>query len=192
MNTRVVRSCHYLRFAMIFRTKPFSLFANSLLVLLALAATGPVLAQSPNSTTPQRREQTARPDFFNLTPTQQAQMAQIRQQERAAIENILTADQKAQLQSDRQQRQPRQRGQSSGTPGSQAPRGQRPPSGNPGSSGGPFAALNLSPDQRSQIAVVMQNSRQQMDALLTAEQRQQLQQHLQQHQQQRQANPAGN
>lgn len=175
------------------RTKPFSLLAGSLIVLLSLASTLPALAQSPNSTTPpQRREKMGKPNFLNFTPEQQAQMEQIRQQERAAIDNILTAEQKAQLQSDRQNRQPRQRGQNLGTPGNGQPRGQRPPMGNPGQPGGPFASLNLTADQRSQIETVMQSSRQKMDALLTAEQRQQLQQHMQQHQQRRQANPTSN
>lgn len=176
-----------------FRTKPFSLFAGTLVVVLSLAAAFPAFSQSTPQPTPnQRREKMGRPNFLNLTPEQQAQMQQIREAERTAIENILTAEQKAQLQSDRQNRRPPQRDAQRGTPRNGENRGPRPLAGNPGLPPGPFAALNLTAEQKSQIAAVMQSSRQQMDALLTAEQRQQMQQHLQQHQQRRQAPPASN
>lgn len=48
-----------------------------------------------------------------------------------------------------------------------------------------FNSLNLTAEQRDRIEAVKRSSREQMDAILTPEQRQQLQQHKQQHQQRR-------
>ena len=128
------------------------------------AAAIPAFAQSTTPTTPRQNSQ--RQNFLNLTADQKAQMKQIRQTERTAIDNILTADQKAQL---------------------KAARGTRP--ANPtGEKRGGFAALNLTADQRTQIEAARRTARTQTDAILTPEQRQQMEQHMKQHQQRPQAN----
>lgn len=114
-------------------------------------------------------------NFLNLTADQQAKMKQIHQTERTAIDNILTADQKAQLKAERQNHER-----------AEANRGTAPTGKKKGVRHAPFASLNLTADQRSQIESVRRNARAQMDAILTPEQRQQEQQHMKQRQQ---ANP---
>lgn len=111
---------------------------------------------------------------LNLTEAQKAQMKQIRESTRAQIEAVLTEEQKAQLQSARQQRQAnRQQGQTARQPGQKR--------------GGMFANLNLSEEQRTRIRSIREESRRQMDAVLTAEQRQMLQEKRQQMRQRRQS-----
>lgn len=130
-----------------------------------------------------QRGQMGRPNFLNLTSEQQARMEQIRQNERSQIEAILTAEQKAQLQTQRGTRK--------------APTGENrrtPPTGeNRGVPPAPFASLNLTTEQRSQIEAVRRSSREQMEAVLTPEQRQKVQEMQQQFQQRmqerRQSNP---
>lgn len=146
---------------------------------LAISAVAPALSQS-TPTAPAQRNPMHRLDFLNLTSEQQARIKQIRQSERSQIDAILTPEQKAQLQQERQNRKP--------------PTGQNPapPAGeNQGKPPTPFASLNLTAEQRSRIEAIMRSSREQMDAVLTAQQRQLLQQHRQQHEQRRQVNPQG-
>lgn len=93
-----------------------------------------------------------RPDLseLNLTEEQQAQIDSIRATERQQMDAILTADQKARLETARtNQENPRQ----------------------------VFETLNLTDDQRAQMRTIHASAREQMDATLTAEQRQQLAQH---------------
>ncbi len=177
------------------KVKPLPLLAGAITLSISIASVIPAFAQSTPPTAPPQRGQMHRSNFLNLTPEQQARMEQIRKDERSQIDAILTADQKAQLQSEWANRKPFMgekyrtppTGENSGTPSTGENRRMRP---------SPFASLNLTAEQRSKIEAVMRSSKEQMDAVLTEEQRQQLQQHQQQHQQRhqqwRQGNPQGN
>jgi periplasmic protein CpxP/Spy len=161
-------------------SKILSVLASA--VALSITAALPAFSQSTNPTVPTQRQQMRRPDFLNLTPDQQARMEQIRQNQRSQIEAILTAEQKAQLQRNPAKGDLRGNRQNQGAPRTRENRGMPRT---------PFASLNLSAEQRSKIETVMRSSREQMDAVLTSQQRQQLQQHRQQHEQGRQASPQG-
>ncbi|AFZ24069.1 P pilus assembly/Cpx signaling pathway, periplasmic inhibitor/zinc-resistance associated protein [Cylindrospermum stagnale PCC 7417] len=100
---------------------------------------------------------------LNLTDAQKSQLKQIRESTRAQIDQVLTAEQKAQLEKLKAERQA-QRGQ-----------GQRPQQrGERGKKG--FAALNLSEDQKAQIKKIMESSKQQTQAVFTPEQLEQMKQ----------------
>ena len=133
----------------------------SALVSLSTVFALPAFSQSNQPTAPTQRHQ-MRPPILNLTAEQQAQIEQIREDKRSQIDAILTAEQKAQLQQAQENRNPHAR-ENRGMPRL-------------------FASLNLSDEQRSQIEAVMRSSKEEMDAILTPEQRQQLQEHRQQHQ----------
>lgn len=169
------------------KVKPLPLLAGAIALSVSIASSLPASAQSTNPTAPPQRGQMHRPNFLNLTPEQQAKMEQIRQNERSQIDAILTADQKAQLQREWANRKP-PTGEKPGTPPTGENRGTPPTGGNRRMPHSPFASLNLTTEQRSQIEAVRRSSREQMDAVLTPEQRQQIQQHQQQHQQRRQGN----
>jgi periplasmic protein CpxP/Spy len=86
---------------------------------------------------------------LNLTDAQKAQMETIKNNTRAQIEGILTAEQRATLQAAKD-----------------APRGERGQRG--------WANLNLTEQQKTQMREIKQASQQQMLAVLTPEQRQQM------------------
>lgn len=153
------------------KSKSLLILAGAVALSVSLASTMPAFSQSNNPATSPQRNRMRPPNFLNLTSEQQAQMEQIYQNERSQIDTILTADQKAQLQREWANRKP-STGENHRTP----PTGERqePPSS-------PFASLNLTAEQRSQIEAVKESSKEQMDAVLTPEQRQQLQQFQQQH-----------
>lgn len=154
------------------------------IVSLSLSSTLPAFSQStakPSAPTDQPTDQPTEQNrmshhrnFLNLTSEQQTQMQQIHENERSQIENILTAEQKAQLETARENQGTPRRGENRGMPGQR------------------FASLNLTDEQRSQIESIRSTAREQMDAMLTSEQRQQMEQHRQQHQERRQANPPQN
>ena len=143
-----------------------------------IASAQPVFSQSTNPTVSPQRGQINRTNFLNLTPEQQTQINQIRQNERSQIDAILTAEQKAQLQRERENRK------------SQAGENQTPatPRQNEEMRRTPFASLNLTDEQRTQIETVHRAAMQQMETVLTPEQRQKLQEFQQQRQQRRQGN----
>ncbi len=122
-------------------------------------------------------------DFLNLTEEQQAQIEQIHQNTRSQIDAILTEEQKAQLQRDRENRGPRD---DNGPRDGNGPRGGDKDQGMPPRP--PFDSLNLTDAQRSQIETIMRSAKEQMDAVLTPEQLQKLQEHEQQRQQRRSGN----
>lgn len=167
--------------------KVFPFFAGAMALSMAFAL--PACSQTTNPAAPPQRNQMRPPNFLNLTADQQTRFEQIRQNERSQIGAILTADQKAQLQRDYPKGELRSNRQNRGTP-------PRPDQGTPstGQDRGrprlPFASLNLTAEQRSRIEAVQRTAREQMDAILTPEQRQQMQQHMQQHQQRRQNSQA--
>jgi periplasmic protein CpxP/Spy len=174
-------------YTMNFQVKVFSLLAGAIALSVPLVSTLPAFAQSTTPPAPTQQEHMRRPNFLNLTSEQQAQVEEIRQDTRSQIDAILTEEQRAQLQRERDSRGARPGGDQ-GMPRPDA--GQRPrPSADQGMPHSPFASLNLTAEQQSQIEAVMRSSRERMDAILTSEQRQQLQQHLQQHQQNRPTNP---
>lgn len=133
---------------------------------LSQTTDAPSSAPMPAQPGPMRRL-----NFLNLTSEQQAQIEQIHQNQRSQIDAILTEEQRTQLQQDFQNRGPRPSEENQGSPRRGEGRGMRR---------SPFESLNLTAEQRSQIEAVMRSSREQMDAVLTDEQRQQLQQHQQQ------------
>jgi periplasmic protein CpxP/Spy len=160
----------------------FKLLASAIVLPLSLTMTLPAFAQTTDTpsapTQADRMPRHAR--LLNLTPEQQAQLEEIRQNARSQIDAILTSEQKAQLEAAREERQ---QARQSGQPGER-------PEGRRGRGDRGFEALNLTADQRTQIEAVKNDTREQMDAILTPEQRQQLEQHRQQHEQRRQASPS--
>ncbi|MBD2388490.1 Spy/CpxP family protein refolding chaperone [Cylindrospermum sp. FACHB-282] len=100
---------------------------------------------------------------LNLTDAQKSKLQAIRQSTRAQIDQILTPEQKAQMEKLKAEYQG-QRGQ-----------GQRPQQRGEGGKKG-FAALNLSEAQKAQIKKIMESSKQQTEAVFTPEQLQQMKQ----------------
>ena len=124
------------------KLKYLSLLAGMISLATSVAIVPVVLAQSNTPPAP--------PNWLNLTSEQQAKMQQIRQAEQQQMDNILTAEQKARLETARQNREDPHR---------------------------VFESLNLTDDQKAKIQELRRTSKEQMDAILTAEQRQQMQQH---------------
>lgn len=116
----------------------------------------PAFAQTNAPVAPTERPAYRKQNRLNLTPEQQEKMRAIKQSSREQIDNILTAEQKAQLETAKQNGEnPRQA----------------------------FKSLNLTTEQRSQMQAIKRSTREQMDAVLTPEQRQQMQQYKQQRRQ---------
>jgi protein CpxP len=151
------------------------LLPGAIAFTLSIAPILPVFSQTtPTPTAPQIQKHRNK---LNLTDDQKAKFKQIRESTRAQIEAVLTDDQKAKLQSLKEQRQAmRQQRQAARQQGQPKQPGQR--------AKGMWAALNLSDDQKAKIREIRQDSRKQMEAILTAEQLQQFQQ-MRQHRQQR-------
>jgi Spy/CpxP family protein refolding chaperone len=115
---------------------------------------------------------------LNLSDAQKQQMRQIKEETRAQIEAVLTSEQRAQMETMKQNRQ----GQN----------GQRQARQGQGRRGGMMASLNLTSEQQARIKEIMQSQKARMDQVLTAEQRQQMEQMRSQWQQQRQQRQQGN
>lgn len=113
---------------------------------------------------------------LNLTDAQKQQMRQIKEETRAQIQEVLTPEQRAQMETMKQNRQG-QNGQG------QARQGRR---------GGVMASLNLTDAQKASIKQIMESQKARMSQVLTAEQRQQMEQMRSQWQQQRQQRQQGN
>lgn len=148
------------------------------LVLGAVAVPFAVNAQAKSSAQPllaqaqpgqQRQGKEGKWAKLNLTDAQKEQMRAIKQETRAQIQEVFTPEQRAQLETMKQNRQA-QNGQG------QARQGRR----------GGMASLNLTDDQKARIKQIMETQKSRMDQVLTAEQRQQLEQMRSQWQQQRQ------
>lgn len=124
------------------------LLAGSLSLVLSVAITPLVLAQTPPPMPPDRAGHGQ--DRLNLTEEQRTQLEQIRQETQAQMDSILTEEQKAQLETARANGEhPRQI----------------------------FASLDLTEEQRSQIEELHRASREQMATILTPEQLEQMQRH---------------
>jgi protein CpxP len=131
------------------------------------AATLPSLALA-QSTTPNRTEKMKPRDGvwqkLNLTEAQKTQMKAIRESAMARRQNVLTAEQRAQVEQMRQ-------------------------SGN--RDGWGKKALNLTEAQKQQMRAIHEDSKKQMDNVLTAEQKAQLQAHREQRQSMRESRRSG-
>ncbi|MBF2027836.1 MAG: P pilus assembly/Cpx signaling pathway, periplasmic inhibitor/zinc-resistance associated protein [Oscillatoriales cyanobacterium C42_A2020_001] len=146
--------------------KTLLLVPGAIALSLSFLPVTPVVAQVETAPAVQKQRGMNK---LNLTDAQKAQMKQMREQTQAQIEQILTAEQKAQLQSLKQ-------------------------SG--GKMRGGWQSLNLSEAQKQQIRQIRENAQQSMQSILTAEQRALLEQQRQgmkerrqQFRQQRQAQP---
>ena len=118
---------------------------------------------------------------LNLTDAQRQQLQAIRENSRRQIEAVLTAEQRQQLATRRAEMERRREEFANLMPEQrqQLRRERREQRGGPsgpgrGSRWAPFADLNLTDSQRQQIRTIMENARMQSEAVLTPEQRQQL------------------
>ncbi|MEN9218540.1 MAG: hypothetical protein Q6J33_05990 [Gloeomargarita sp. DG_2_bins_126] len=131
--------------------------------LLGLVLAMPVLIAPPAQAEVELAQQKSNRRSFwselNLTPEQQQRIQQIRQNARAQMQQVLTPEQRQQL-SQLQGQPPEQRRLS-------------------------LKNLNLTDAQKAQMRQIRANTRQQIEAILTSEQRQQLEARRQQWQQRR-------
>lgn len=117
---------------------------------------------------------------LNLTDAQRQQLQAIRENSRRQIEAVLTAEQRQQMEARRAEMERRREEFANLTPEQrQQLRRERMEQHGPGGPGRgprpePFADLNLTDSQRQQIRTIMENARTQSEAVLTPEQRQQL------------------
>ncbi|MBW4488010.1 MAG: hypothetical protein KME12_09490 [Trichocoleus desertorum ATA4-8-CV12] len=157
------------------KLKLMPLLAGAIALTLAAVplATQIVQAQSntgtPSQNGPRMMKGLKGMNALNLSTEQKAQMQQIHQETKAAIEQILTAEQRQQLEAAKAQRQAA-RAERQAT----RPEGQARPQGEAKERGGRLANLNLSADQQTRIREIKQASRQRMEAVLTEEQQQKL------------------
>ncbi|BCL34893.1 Spy/CpxP family protein refolding chaperone [Nostoc sp. MS1] len=141
--------------------KPLSLLAGA--IALTLTTTPFVVHAQANSSAAPVIAQGARKgpwESLGLTDDQKAKIKQIMDNSRTQIESVFTPEQKAKLEAARQARQ------------AQRQQGQRPQAGKRGNV---LADLNLTQDQKNRIKSIRQSSKQQIEAVLTTEQRAKLQ-----------------
>ena len=157
------------------KLKLMPLLAGAIALTLAAVplATQIVQAQSnpgtPSQSGPRMMKGMRGMNALNLTAEQKAQMQQIHQETKAQIEQVLTAEQRQQLEAAKSQKQAARAERHAARA-----QGQARPEGQTRERRGPFANLNLSADQQTRIREIKQASRQQMEAVLTEEQRQKL------------------
>lgn len=143
------------------KLKNFSLIATA--IALSLTAVPFAVNAQTNAQTPTQLKQAREKGPFQrlgLSEQQKTQMQEIRRNTRTQIEAILTPEQKQQLQAAKQARV----GQTQQETG----QGQRPKRG--------FASLNLTEEQKTKMREIKESEKNQIQAILTPEQRQQLQQ----------------
>ncbi|BAZ33118.1 hypothetical protein NIES4074_56280 [Cylindrospermum sp. NIES-4074] len=100
---------------------------------------------------------------LNLTDAQKNQIKEIRRSTRTQIEAVLTPEQREKLKAEYEARR------------GQRQQGQRPRQEGQGRRQ-PFASLNLTEGQKAEIKKIMESSKQQIQAVYTPEQREQLKQ----------------
>ncbi|MBW4569002.1 MAG: P pilus assembly/Cpx signaling pathway, periplasmic inhibitor/zinc-resistance associated protein [Tolypothrix carrinoi HA7290-LM1] len=142
------------------KLKSLSLIAAA--IALSLSATPFVvnaqkISQTPTQVKPARNGPFER---LGLSEEQKTKIKEIRRNSRAQMEAILTPEQKQQLQAAKQARQ--------GQPPEQRNQGQRPKRG--------FASLNLTEEQKTKMREIRESEKNQIQAILTPEQQQQLKQ----------------
>lgn len=135
---------------------------------LTLTAT-PFVAQaqptSPNRQPGKEFAQKGPWQKLGLTDEQKAKMQEIRRNARAEMEKVLTAEQKEQLKAAMQER----RNQRSQGEGRMEGKGR-------GKKNNAFASLNLTEAQKTRMREIKESSKQQMEAVLTPAQQEQLKQ----------------
>lgn len=129
-----------------------SLTATSFAVKAQLTSPSPLLVAQVPEKGPFER--------LGLTDAQKNQIKDIHRNSRAQMEAILTPEQKQQLEAAKQARQ--------GQPRQQTGQGQRPKKG--------FASLNLTEEQKTKMREIRESEKNQIQAILTPEQQQQLKQ----------------
>ncbi|MBN3909566.1 MAG: P pilus assembly/Cpx signaling pathway, periplasmic inhibitor/zinc-resistance associated protein [Nostoc sp. NMS1] len=152
------------------KLKALSLVAGA--IALTLTATSFAVDAQTASPSPVLLAQTPQKERgpwknLGLTDTQKSQIQTIRRDSRAKFEAVLTPEQKAKLEAAKQARQAQgQTGQG------ERQAGQRQRKGN-------FADLNLTEAQKTQMRQIRESEKQQIQAILTPEQRQKLEQYRQ-------------
>lgn len=142
-----------------------TLTATSFTVDAQTASPSPVLlAQSP------QKERGPWKDL-NLTDAQKNQIQAIRRDSRTKMEAVFTPEQKAKLEAAKQARRAEWQARKA-----QGQTGQRQPGQHHGRRKGDFADLNLSEIQKTQIRQIRESEKQQIQAVLTPEQRQKIEQ----------------
>ncbi|AUB39224.1 Periplasmic protein refolding chaperone Spy/CpxP family [Nostoc flagelliforme CCNUN1] len=135
-----------------------TLTATSFAVNAQTAFPSPVLlAQTPQKERGLWKE-------LGLTDAQRTQIQAIKRDSRTKMEAVFTPEQKAKLEAAKQARQAER----------QAGQGQRQPGQRRGKGG--YADLNLSEAQKTQIRQIQESKKQQIQAVLTPEQRQKMEQ----------------
>ncbi len=142
-------------------------------VLIGILASAPLLPAIAQPASPPVVRPEGKRNKLNLTEAQREQMRQIRDWTRSQIDQVLTADQKQQLQAAREQNK------------QQLQQGQRPGKGQ-GQGRQKLNTLNLTDAQKERIRAIRQEARQRQEALLTPEQRQQAESQRQEWQRRRQ------
>jgi protein CpxP len=113
------------------------------------------ISQTPTEVKPSRNSPFER---LGLTDSQKTQIKEIRRNSRAQMEAILTPEQKQQLQAAKQARQ--------GQPRQQRGQGEGAKKG--------WASLNLTPEQKTKMREIRESEKNQIQAILTPQQQQQL------------------
>ncbi|MBC6432652.1 P pilus assembly/Cpx signaling pathway, periplasmic inhibitor/zinc-resistance associated protein [Nostoc sp. HG1] len=149
------------------KLKAFSLVAGA--IALTLTATSFAVNAQTASPSPVLLAQTPQKEKgpwkeLGLTDAQKTQMQAIKRDSRTKMEAVFTPEQKAKLEAAKQARQAQR----------QAGQGQRQPGERRGKGG--YADLNLTEAQKTQIRQIRESEKQQIQALLTPEQRQKLEQ----------------
>ncbi|TAE58584.1 MAG: P pilus assembly/Cpx signaling pathway, periplasmic inhibitor/zinc-resistance associated protein [Nostocales cyanobacterium] len=160
------------------KVKTLSLIAAAFAVTLTVT---PLVAQAQDAT-PSRQpgkeyRQKGAWEKLGLTEEQKARMMEIRRNTREEMLKVLTPEQKEQLKAKMQERR------------SQAARGEGMGKGK--MKGEPFASLNLTEAQKTRMKAIKDAEKQQVEAILTPAQKQQLQemkQKMEMRRQQRQNN----
>nr|WP_290224515.1 hypothetical protein [Trichocoleus desertorum] len=171
------------------KLKLMPLLAGAIALTLAAPLANQVVQAQSNTGTPSQSGSRMMKGMkgmnaLNLTAEQKAQMQQIHQETKAAMEQVLTAEQRQQLEAAKAQRQAAKAERQAA--GAQGQEGQARPQGQARERRGPFANLNLSAEQQTRIQEIKQASRQRMESVLTEEQRQKLNELKQARQQRRQ------
>jgi Spy/CpxP family protein refolding chaperone len=147
--------------------KSLSLLAGAIaLTLTATVAPFAVQAQTAFSSQFQVAQAAKKGPWesLGLSEDQKARIKQIQSNARAQMENVFTPEQKAKLEAARQERQARR---------AQRQPGERPEAGQ--RRGKKMADLNLTDDQKARMRTIRENTKQQIEAVLTTEQRAKLQ-----------------
>jgi Spy/CpxP family protein refolding chaperone len=150
--------------------KSLSLLASAIAITLSATVAPFAVQAQPAFSSPFQVAQAQKKapwDSLGLSEDQKARIKVIQNNARAQMEQVFTPEQKAKLEAARQERQAR--------------RGQRQPGERPEPGeyrqrrGKKMADLNLTDDQKARMRAIRENTKQQIEAVLTPEQRAKLQ-----------------